>query len=252
MAHVLTSPSPVQVLPGVAENTDQSEESPSLQAFRADRRIKLILQFRSANWAFRLQHLAKRSLDILLTVLGLIAISPLLLTIALLIGITSPGPIIYKSKRIGKNYKPFYMYKFRTMATNADDLREQLRQQANLQGELFKIDNDPRITWIGKYLRATSLDELPQLLNVILGDMSLVGPRPLPPDESDYFMPPFTNRFNVLPGITGLWQVSGRSNLSFKQLSQLELSYVLDWSLWNDLKILLNTVPVVLLRRGAC
>lgn len=134
---------------------------------------------------------------------------------------------------------------------NADALREQLRQEANLQGDLFKLENDPRVTPIGKLLRAYSLDEFPQLLNVLKGDMSLVGPRPLPADESELFETPFTLRFNVLPGVTGKWQVSGRSNLSFSDLCQLELSYVLQWNLLQDFAILLKTIPAVLMSKGA-
>jgi lipopolysaccharide/colanic/teichoic acid biosynthesis glycosyltransferase len=143
------------------------------------------------------------------------------------------------------------MYKFRTMSVDADARRDELRKQANLEGNLFKLENDPRVTPIGKILRALSLDELPQLFNVVLGDMSLVGPRPLPADESQLFEDPYTLRFQVYPGITGTWQVSGRSKLSFAQLCQLEMGYVLDWSLATDLGILLQTLPAVLASRGA-
>jgi lipopolysaccharide/colanic/teichoic acid biosynthesis glycosyltransferase len=168
-----------------------------------------------------------------------------------LIKLTSTGPVLYKSERIGKNYQPFYMYKFRTMTVDADAKRDELRKQANLEGGLFKLENDPRVTAIGKILRALSLDELPQLLNVVRGEMSLVGPRPLPADESQLFEDPYTLRFQVYPGITGLWQVSGRSNLNFAQLCQLEMGYVMDWSLASDLGILLQTLPAVLASRGA-
>jgi lipopolysaccharide/colanic/teichoic acid biosynthesis glycosyltransferase len=207
---------------------------------------------RSNQGPYRFQQLLKRLFDIAASGLGLLAISPLLAVIALLVKLGSDGPILYKSERIGKDYKPFYMYKFRTMGVDADARRDALRAEANLQGELFKIANDPRVTRVGKVLRALSLDELPQLLNVLRGEMSLVGPRPLPPDESELFTEPYTLRFQVYPGITGLWQVSGRSNLNFEQLCNLEMTYVLNWSLLNDLKILLQTLPAVLASRGAC
>lgn len=219
-----------------------------------DTRFQVAFSFfnRSSQVAYRLQQILKRSFDIVAASLGLLVISPLLALIALLVKFGSEGPIFYKSERIGKNYQPFYMYKFRTMGVDADAKREALRQQANLQGELFKIEDDPRITRVGKVLRALSLDELPQLLNVLRGEMSLVGPRPLPPDESSLFDEPYTLRFHVYPGITGLWQVSGRSNLNFEQLCKLEMSYVMNWNLVNDIKILFQTLPAVLASRGAC
>lgn len=206
----------------------------------------------AAGFSWDPQQLGKRLMDFFLALFGVLLISPVLLGLAIAIKVSSEGPVFYPSKRIGKGYKPFYMWKFRTMQPNADSLRDQLREQANLQGELFKIENDPRITPIGHFLRRYSLDELPQLFNVIKGEMSLVGPRPLPEDESLLFEEPFTRRFAVKPGITGLWQVSGRSNLSFKKLCELEFSYVSNWTLLKDIEILFKTIPVVLLSRGAC
>ncbi len=210
-----------------------------------------ILTVESQDWAYQFQMGVKRLFDCALAALGLLSLLPLLLLIAVLIKVFSPGPIFYKSLRIGKFYQPFYMYKFRTMAINADARRDDLRQQAQLEGNLFKLKNDPRVTPIGQLLRKYSLDELPQLLNVLVGNMSLVGPRPLPPDESKLFEAPYTLRFKALPGITGLWQISGRSSLSFESLCRLELSYVIHWSVFQDLLILLKTFPVVVLRRGA-
>lgn len=206
---------------------------------------------RSLSMEFKVQQLIKRLSDIFLSFMGLALLMPVLISIAALTYIFSPGPIFYKSLRMGKNNKPFHMYKFRTMIVNADAIREKLRKEAHLEGQLFKMENDPRITKFGHFLRRYSLDELPQLLNVFIGNMSLVGPRPLPPDESALFKEPYTLRFNVLPGITGLWQVSGRSNLTFEQLCQLELNYVHRWSLGQDFSILLKTIPVVLLKKGA-
>ena len=207
---------------------------------------------RAFSLSYKAQQRLKRAFDFAAAAFGLLLISPLLAAIALAIALTSPGPVIYRSLRIGKNSEPFYMYKFRTMAPDADARREALRHEASLEGQLFKLTNDPRVTPIGRLLRATSLDELPQLVNVVLGDMSLVGPRPLPLDESVLFKAPYTLRFQVLPGVTGLWQVSGRSSLRFEQLCQLELDYALRWSMWQDALILLKTIPTVLFKRGAC
>lgn len=219
-----------------------------------DSRFQIAFNFfnRSSQGPYKFQQFMKRGFDIVGASLGILAISPLLAMIALLVKLGSEGPVLYKSERIGKNYQPFYMYKFRTMGVDADAKRDALRQEANLQGELFKLANDPRITKVGKVLRALSLDELPQLLNVLRGEMSLVGPRPLPPDESSLFAEPYTLRFHVYPGMTGLWQVSGRSKLNFDQLCNLEMTYVLDWNLINDIKILCKTLPAVLESRGAC
>lgn len=197
-------------------------------------------------------HMLKRVTDVLLASLALLMLSPVLLVIAAVLAVTSPGPIIYKSLRIGKDYKPFHMYKFRTMRVDADQQRDALRQAVGLQGQLFKIKEDPRVTPVGKLLRSTSLDELPQLLNVLKGDMSLVGPRPLPPDESEMFVSPYTMRFSVYPGITGLWQIKGRSNNDFQFLCKLEYSYIRNWSFWKDLEIMFQTIPAVLAKRGAC
>jgi len=194
---------------------------------------------------------AKRAVDILFCVAGLIMISPLLVVIALAVKLTSPGPVIYKSLRIGKHKQPFYMYKFRTMCDNAHAMRAQIAKEENLENGLFKLKKDTRITPIGSFLRKYSLDEFPQLVNVIKGDMSLVGPRPYIPEESVLFKAPYTARFNILPGITGPWQVSGRSDVTFNQMCLLELQYLKSWSIWADLKILLMTIPCVLLKKGA-
>lgn len=213
--------------------------------------VEAVYLVRSSRKNFRCQQALKRVVDVILAGLGLVLISPLLLLIALSIKLTSPGPVFYVSERIGKDYRPFGMIKFRTMTVDADSRRDALREEANLQGELFKLKNDPRVTPIGRMLRACSLDELPQLFNVLRGDMSLVGPRPLPPDESRLFEEPFTLRFQVYPGVTGAWQVNGRSNSSFHQLCRLEMNYLLGWNLWSDVRIMLQTVPAVLCSRGA-
>lgn len=202
--------------------------------------------------AFKAAQSFKRGCDVLLAVFGLVMLFPLFVVLALVIYITSPGPVFYKSRRVGKGREVFHMYKFRTMHENADRLWKRLKDKNGRgNGELFKLKDDPRVTPIGAFLRATSLDELPQLLNVIRGEMSLVGPRPLVPEESDLFEKPYSLRFEVIPGMTGAWQVGGRADLSFKRMCELELDYVLHWSLLRDFLILLKTVPAVVLKQGA-
>lgn len=193
----------------------------------------------------------KSLFDLTAATIGLLIISPFFLLVAALVYVTSPGPIFYKSLRVGRDRQTFYMYKFRSMRVNADQLREQLYAQENLQGQLFKMVNDPRLTPIGGFLRKYSLDEFPQLINVIRGEMSLIGPRPFIPEESNMFEPPYTVRFNVMPGMTGPWQVSGRSNISFEQMCELEMNYVNNWSFLLDMSILFRTIPSVILKKGA-
>ncbi|MDX2084563.1 MAG: sugar transferase [Candidatus Melainabacteria bacterium] len=225
------------------------EKKPS---FPADASVEVQFLRHRSRFAFRAGQFLKRAADVVLASAGLCVLSPLLAVLAVSVKATSPdGPILYHSPRVGRQGKTFHMYKFRTMRTDADALRDQLREEANLQGQLFKIKNDPRITPIGHILRAYSLDELPQLFNVLRGEMSLVGPRPLPPDESAWFQSPYTLRYQVTPGITGAWQVNGRSNADFKTLARLELDYVLGWSLLKDLQLLFKTFPAVLCRSGA-
>jgi lipopolysaccharide/colanic/teichoic acid biosynthesis glycosyltransferase len=193
----------------------------------------------------------KRLFDLLCASIGVLLLSPLLLLLAICVRLSSPGPIIYKSLRIGQDHKPFYMFKFRTMVNNAELMREELAKQNNLTDGLFKLKDDCRVTPLGSFLRKYSLDEFPQLFNVIAGNMSLVGPRPYVPEESQLFTYPYTIRFKVLPGMTGPWQISGRSNLTFSEVCNLELGYVLHWNFLKDILILFNTVPAVLLKRGA-
>lgn len=195
----------------------------------------------------------KRCFDLCCSVVLLIIFSPLYLSIALLIKLDSPGPIFFKQKRIGLHCKEFKIWKFRTMVADAEKLQKALEAKNEIKdGVLFKLKEDPRITKVGKFLRRYSLDELPQLFNVVLGQMSLVGPRPLPQRDVEKFQTPHFIRQEVLPGITGLWQVSGRSNIeTFEDAVKLDLSYIENWSLWLDLKILLMTVRVVLQKTGA-
>jgi exopolysaccharide biosynthesis polyprenyl glycosylphosphotransferase len=195
----------------------------------------------------------KRTFDFCSALLLLIAASPIYLAIALLIKLDSPGPIFYKQTRIGLHSKPFKVWKFRTMVTNADKLQKQMETLNETDdGILFKIKDDPRVTRVGKILRRYSLDELPQIFNVLFGEMSLVGPRPLPLRDVKQFSQHHFIRQEVLPGITGLWQVSGRSDIvNFEDVLRLDLTYIENWSLWLDLKILLQTVRVVLHKTGA-
>lgn len=198
-----------------------------------------------------LDYALKRSVDLVLCSLGLILLAPLLLVIAAVIKLTSRGPVIYRSARPGIGGKPFSCLKFRTMTDGADRLQTDLESRNEKSGALFKITDDPRVTSVGGFLRRFSLDELPQLVNVIRGDMSLVGPRPLPMRDFDRLDEWHKKRYLVLPGITGLWQVSGRSQLDFDDLVRLDFLYLERWSLVLDLSILLKTLRVVVTRRGA-
>jgi lipopolysaccharide/colanic/teichoic acid biosynthesis glycosyltransferase/dTDP-glucose pyrophosphorylase len=193
----------------------------------------------------------KRITDLIISSLGLFLLIPLFVLIALAIKIDSPGPVFYRQKRCGRNGKLFNMTKFRTMVTNAEVLHKELISKKEIDGPMFKISNDPRITGIGKFLRRTSLDEFPQLWNVIKGEMSLVGPRPLIMDEMK-FSPSWRDiRLKVKPGLTGLWQIHGRSSGSFHDWIKYDLSYVKNQSFWLDIKILFKTISVVLKKIGA-
>jgi len=199
------------------------------------------------------QGVVKQVLDFTLALVMLVALLPLLLLIALLIKITSPGPVLFRQQRSGLNGRPFTIYKFRTMVTNAEQLKHELEAMNEMTGPVFKVTNDPRITPLGRILRKFSLDEFPQLINVLRGEMSLVGPRPLPVDEVKRFNDlAHRRRLSVKPGLTCLWQISGRNNVrDFKDWVRLDLEYIDNWSIWLDLKILLRTVPVVLAGTGA-
>ena len=194
----------------------------------------------------------KRILDVTFSLALLILLTPLLAVIALLIRITCGGPVLFRQERVGLNKRRFLIYKFRTMVPNADSLLPQLRMLNEASGPVFKIKNDPRMTPIGRFLRRASIDELPQLFNVLKGDMSLVGPRPLPVRDYEGFNEDWQRRrFSIRPGITCLWQVNGRSTISFEKWMLLDLQYMDEWSLWLDLKILARTVPAVLRGSGA-
>lgn len=198
-----------------------------------------------------LQLLAKRIIDMAVSVIVLVVLSPLLALAALLIKLTSPGPIIFAQDRVGMNQRRFRLYKFRSMVAGADELKQELAHLNELDGPAFKMVNDPRITPIGRFIRKTSIDELPQLFNVIKGEMSLVGPRPPLPDEVSKYQWLFRRRLSVKPGITCVWQVSGRNGTTFDEWMTMDKQYVENWSLLLDLKILLKTIPAVIFCRGA-
>ncbi len=193
----------------------------------------------------------KRSFDLVVATITLVALSPVLLGIALAIKATSPGPVLFRSRRPGIGGVPFDCLKFRTMHTDAEQRQEEVEAMNEASGALFKIRRDPRLTRIGGLLRRYSLDELPQLVNVLRGEMSMVGPRPLPLRDYSRLDEWHRKRYLVLPGITGLWQVSGRAELDFDELVRLDFLYLERWSVFLDLSILLKTVPAVVRRRGA-
>jgi exopolysaccharide biosynthesis polyprenyl glycosylphosphotransferase len=193
----------------------------------------------------------KRAFDFLVAFLLLIVLSPVLLGIGVAVALSSRGGVLYRSKRPGIGGEVFDCFKFRTMYSDADQRQADLESLNEASGPLFKIRDDPRMTRVGRILRRYSLDELPQLLNVVLGQMSLVGPRPLPLRDYEHLEDWHKKRYLVLPGITGLWQVSGRSELDFDDLVRLDFLYLERWSLGLDITILLKTVPAVLMRRGA-
>lgn len=193
----------------------------------------------------------KRAIDIVAAGSVLLLASPFMILCALLIKYTSEGPIIFKQWRSGLGGRPFEIYKFRTMCVNADAMKAKLRAQSEQDGPAFKMTHDPRVTKIGAFLRKTSLDELPQLLNVIKGDMSLVGPRPLPLDEQAQCDQWHRGRLDVMPGLTCIWQVHGRSRVTFEEWMRMDLRYIKGHAVLHDLKLMFQTVPAVLLRRGA-
>jgi len=200
-----------------------------------------------------LEYRLKRVLDFLGAGFGVLVLMPVFVGIAIAIKVTSPGPVFFRQERMGLHGQVFHVWKFRTMVTQAAQMQAQLEaQNENPDGVMFKIKQDPRITAVGHLLRRTSLDELPQLFNVLLGQMSLVGPRPLPLRDIQHFDPWHHIRHQVLPGITGLWQISGRSDIeSFDDAARLDLYYIDNWSLNLDLDILTETIRIVLFGKGA-
>jgi len=201
--------------------------------------------FAGVDWA------TKRVFDLIVSTLVVVIGLPLWLLIAAAIKLDSRGPVFYRDRRVGLGEREFEMIKFRTMLSGADRLQDKLETRNEASGPLFKIRDDPRVTRVGAFLRRFSLDEVPQVLNVLRGEMSLVGPRPLPIRDYEKLQPWHRKRYNVLPGITGLWQISGRSELTFDDLVRLDFYYLENWSIWMDITILLKTIPAVFGQRGA-
>lgn len=194
---------------------------------------------------------AKRAFDVGASVLALIVLSPALAAVAVAVKLDSRGPVLFSQMRVGKDGRPFKIFKFRTMVDDAEALLVELRAHHQNNGPLFKLHDDPRVTRIGRVLRRFSVDEIPQLWNVVRAEMSLVGPRPALYEELEHWSPELRSRLRVRPGLTGMWQVSGRSNLTFADYVRFDLYYVDNWTLWRDLAILGKTIPVVLGKKGA-
>ncbi len=192
----------------------------------------------------------KRLIDITVGSIGLLLAAPIMGAVAIAIKASGPGPILFKQKRSGLGGKPFTIYKYRTMVVDAEAKKAQLRGQSEQDGPAFKIKHDPRITRVGRILRETSLDEFPQLINVLKGDMSLVGPRPLPVEESNACATWHRRRLDVTPGLTCIWQIHGRSSVTFAEWIRMDRRYIRASSIWQDIKLILLTVPSVLARRG--
>jgi exopolysaccharide biosynthesis polyprenyl glycosylphosphotransferase len=228
------------------------------QHFRFDRARPLVPSAVSDGYLHYVNHeprpyqrSMKRLFDIFASAAALVLLGPLLIAVAALVKLTSKGPIFFKQQRVGLHGRPFHMFKFRTMVLNAEQLRARLQHQNEQTGPVFKIKDDPRITRIGRFLRKHSIDELPQLINVLRGDMSVVGPRPPVPSEVAQYEGWQQRRLSVRPGLTCIWQVSGRNQISFKEWMFLDMRYIDHWSLIEDLSLILRTFPVVLTGRGA-
>lgn len=195
---------------------------------------------------------SKRFLDIVLSLIGLIVLLPVFILVAVCIKLEDKnGPVFFSQTRVGKNQSEFTMYKFRSMVSNAEDLLENLLEQNETTGAMFKMKNDPRVTKIGSFIRKTSIDELPQLINVLKGEMSLVGPRPPLKREVEVYTPYQKQRLLIQPGCTGLWQVSGRSNIGFEDMVELDLKYIVERNIFKDILIIIKTVLLVFNKNGA-
>lgn len=221
----------------------------SFKSVRSAQRMRL----RLVAWAIRnkIQANLKRVFDFTVAVLALIFVTPIMAAVAIIIKIDSPGPVFFKQTRVGKWGKTFPCYKFRSMYIDAEERKAELMALNEADGVVFKMKDDPRVTRVGRVIRKLSIDELPQLINVLKGEMSLVGPRPPVPSEVSQYTFEHIRRLESMPGITGLQQVSGRSNLDFKRWVELDLEYIAEQSLMKDIEILLRTIPAVLFSKGA-
>jgi len=216
--------------------------------------LRLRGKMKVAAWenTIRLSYMAKRLLDIAVSTLALVALLPIFVVTALSIVVENPGPVFFVQTRVGRNGRHFRFYKFRSMVVNAEKLKTELAaRNESKDGVIFKMKKDPRITRTGRVIRKFSIDELPQLINVLKGDMSLVGPRPPVPKEVEQYTLEQRKRLHAIPGITGLWQVSGRSDIPFTDQVRLDLQYIQSAGVINDLRLLLKTIPAVLSGKGA-
>ena len=234
----------------VVRYTTKSEQTSILKALRIEtyEGDYVVTFFRESQI---LQLLLKRVMDVLGSATLLVLLSPLLIFVAIAVKLDTKGPIFFAQERAGMNKRRFKLLKFRSMVVNAEELKAALADQNEVDGPVFKIKKDPRITRVGRFIRKTSIDELPQLWNALVGDISLVGPRPPLFSEVEQYEWLFRKRISIKPGITCLWQVSGRNELSFEEWMELDKQYIENWSIWLDIKILLMTIPTVLLGRGA-
>jgi len=189
--------------------------------------------------------IGKRAMDIVASLFGLIILSPLLILVSILIKLESSGPILFKQERVGLKGKNFVMYKFRSMVINAEELKAKLESQNEMSGPMFKIKNDPRVTKVGKFIRKTSIDELPQLINILKGEMSIVGPRPSLPKEVDRFEEWMLRRLDAKPGLTCYWQVRGRNNIGFEEWMSMDIDYVSKRNIWIDIKLIFRTIVLL-------
>lgn len=194
----------------------------------------------------------KRAIDIIFSILGMIVLSPLMFIVGVLIKLESKGPVFFGQNRVGLNGQQFKMYKFRSMVVNAEDLLEKLHDKNEMSGPMFKMKDDPRITKVGRFIRKTSIDELPQLYNVLIGEMSLVGPRPNLPKEVIQFSEAQKQKLIVKPGITCYWQVMGRNNIDFERWVELDIKYIKERNFWLDMKLILKTFTVLFGDENAC
>ena len=217
-------------------------------------KYRLRFYLKRAGWVSVVKgaYLVKRVFDIVVAAILLVLLFPVFLTVGIAIRLEDPGPILFKQKRVGRWGTLFTMWKFRSMYTDAEERKTEIMAQNEMEGGVtFKMKDDPRVTKVGRIIRKTSIDELPQLWNVVKGDMSLVGPRPPVPQEVDEYSLSDRRRLEVIPGITCIWQVSGRSDIPFDQQVELDVQYIQSQSFWTDIKILLKTVPALLFGTGA-
>ncbi len=249
-AELSTSPDEVEILEDPGERhlvVDLTEESPQLELDLRPGLTPDAALLVAPRWKLGV----KRLVDVLGAMLALLVLAPVLLAAAAAVKLTSRGSVLFGQQRAGKNGREFCFYKFRSMRLNAEAERVDLIDLNEIEGPVFKIRQDPRLTPVGRFMRRASIDELPQLWNVLRGEMSLVGPRPPIPGEVEEYSDWESQRLAVMPGITCIWQVSGRSELDFETWVRMDIEYIEEWSLWFDLKLLAKTIPAVLSGRGA-